>query len=290
MRWLLLAIALFTFLSKADAAVFWQNVCEDASCSEGCVATEFPQGTCVMTTNGGSAENYCDVAKNELVQHIYPFQPNCTDYFTKQYTELGMCFSADVEYVEYACPASISGTANNKRHVQKEGDAVNVGLVAVDALPAIRSLPVLAQRRLEATVASLKEDLLHLAQHRSLPLLSSNATSISLQAQTIVIQWRLGEAATANAADELAAAVGDAGSWTLFAVQGEAPLNDSFKYTAKRAEQLILSPSFAVAVVDRTSVQLRIETTVLRSAFLTAPHGFAMLRTKEGKEVVSLIW
>lgn len=106
MCWTLLAAAV-------SGSYFYQNVCATSRCSD-CVESSLPQGVCVLTTNGGSAVNYCSTY--DLLQDIYIFSTNCSMYGYSQKAPLDTCMNGDTSYVEYACP---SGMTVSKGEVSK---------------------------------------------------------------------------------------------------------------------------------------------------------------------------
>ena len=85
-----------------SAKRFGQLVCQDGSCSDGCVQTNLEQFECYELLSGGSAFAGC--SGGTLVQNIFSFSPNCSGYQYQQNYVSGQCYPASgVGYVEYLC-------------------------------------------------------------------------------------------------------------------------------------------------------------------------------------------
>lgn len=127
-------IAVCSVRLAASRPVFYQNICDDSRCTEGCQASALPQGECVLTTNGGSALNYCS-EYGYLLQKVYMFTPNCTLYEYSQEAELNTCLNGDTLYVEYDCPSS---SRQRELTLRKPADAVAMKTATLSPLEGLR--------------------------------------------------------------------------------------------------------------------------------------------------------
>lgn len=118
---LLLIAQLLAYITTTTATArkyFFQDVCADPQCSEGCQESQLPQDECLLTTNGGSAVCYC--TESAFEQDVYVFTTNCTMYYYAQTAELNVCLNGQTGYVEYACPAAASRKARRNNVIVNE--------------------------------------------------------------------------------------------------------------------------------------------------------------------------
>jgi hypothetical protein len=89
----------------AESRFFWQLMCENGGCNEGCTQTSLPTNRCLQMQGGASGEAYCDYTANNLVINQYILSPNCTGAYEVVRSSLMQCYPADSgNYVEYMCP------------------------------------------------------------------------------------------------------------------------------------------------------------------------------------------
>jgi hypothetical protein len=158
----LLAVAVIA-TSVQGRKYFYQNVCSDSSCRDGCQESELPQNECLITTGGGSAVCHC--TESAFEQDVYVFTDNCTLYYYPQTAELGVCLNGQSGYVEYACPSSFAAPRHLRNHDDVELDSIDIAASHIPTITPLEGLlqfglistKVPAMARMTSTLMGLKQ-------------------------------------------------------------------------------------------------------------------------------------
>ena len=91
-----------------SGGAFTQKQCSDANCSAGCRSAQFPQGQCLKTSSGGSAEVSCSADGKELVTREFT-STDCTGTAKNSTEPTDKCLkSSSGGYFENTCPSTAS--------------------------------------------------------------------------------------------------------------------------------------------------------------------------------------
>eukprot|EP00672_Neobodo_designis_P020881 CAMPEP_0174827862 /NCGR_PEP_ID=MMETSP1114-20130205/975_1 /TAXON_ID=312471 /ORGANISM="Neobodo designis, Strain CCAP 1951/1" /LENGTH=163 /DNA_ID=CAMNT_0016061545 /DNA_START=85 /DNA_END=576 /DNA_ORIENTATION=+ len=133
----------------ADSSFFWQMLCENGGCNEGCTQTSLPTHRCLQMQGDASGIAYCDYTRNELVINQYIFSPNCTGGYETVRSTLMQCYPSDSgNYVEYMCPPPSKSHHRDDAKAGEEGLGGGAGQVQLaGAADVVRNMVLAGRKR-----------------------------------------------------------------------------------------------------------------------------------------------